>query len=356
MKLFDRYLLQQFLGTFVLVVLALPFLFLITDLTDSLDGYLDQGLSMRVVATSYLYYFPQLIFWGFPIAALMATVFTIGNMTRHQEIAAAKAGGVSFYRLAAPIFLIAALLSGVAVAIGEGVPAANQRRAEMLGIRERYTLPMRMNLVYRTESGGTLSANQLNAISGSMDNVVIESGDPDTGLWVHKSAASANWTVEDGWSLREGYLRWKDAEGVDATLHFSVLRTPELQERPEDLLTSSKTPEEMRYDELQRSIGVITRSGGDSSELEVNKAQRLSLPLALLVIVLFGAPLATNTQRGGTAFGVGISLAVTLAYLMLFKVGEALGKSGAVNPLVASWAPNALFLAAGIVLLWRVRT
>jgi lipopolysaccharide export system permease protein len=78
--------------------------------------------------------------------------------------------------------------------------------------------------------------------------------------------------------------------------------------------------------------------------------------MAILVIVLFGAPLATTSQRGGTAFGVGISLAVTMVYLMLFKVGEAIGGSGAVDPVLAAWAPNVLFFVAGLFLLWRVRT
>src|SRR5690606_3581132 len=94
-KHLDRYLLRQFTGTFVVLVLSLPFLFMVTDLADQLGNYLSRGVPMRNVAISYIYQIPQLVFWGFPIAALIATVFTIGNMTRHQEITAAKAGGVS---------------------------------------------------------------------------------------------------------------------------------------------------------------------------------------------------------------------------------------------------------------------
>src|SRR5690606_26780259 len=94
MKILDRYVFRQFLGTFILLVAALPFLFLITDLTDNLDRYLGRGIPPRLVAISYVYFLPQLIFWGFPVAGLIATVFTISGMTRHQEITAAKAGGV----------------------------------------------------------------------------------------------------------------------------------------------------------------------------------------------------------------------------------------------------------------------
>src|SRR5690606_12920780 len=108
-----------------------------------------------------VYFLPQLVFWGFPVAGLIATVFTISGMTRHQEITAAKAGGVSFYRLAAPLVFVAAVLSVVAVGIGEIVPASNLRRAEILGEREQITSPYRLNFVFRTENGRTLAANRI---------------------------------------------------------------------------------------------------------------------------------------------------------------------------------------------------
>lgn len=355
MKIFDRYLLRQFLTTFTLLVLGLPFLFMITDLTDNLDRYLSRGVSLRSVAVSYVYYFPQLIFWGFPIAALISTVFTIGNMTRHQEITAAKAGGISFYRLATPIFILAALLSVAAVGIGEVVPAANQKRAEVLGERERFTSPFRMNFVFRTENGQTLSANRVNAMSREMTNVVLESRGAE-GMQVHTSASRATYEPAGGWTLHDGYVRWLDREAGETAFHFTTLEVPELDENPEELLAANKDPDEMRYRELERFIQTVQRSGGDPGEFRVKLAQKVSLPLALLVIVLFGAPLATTSQRGGTAFGVGISLAVTMIYLMMFKVGEAVGASGAVHPLAAAWAPNILFLVAGLVLLRRVRT
>jgi lipopolysaccharide export system permease protein len=107
----------------------------------------------------------------------------------------------------------------------------------------------------------------------------------------------------------------------------------------------------MRYAEMARSIDAIERSGGSGLELRVERSTRIALPLAILVIVLFGAPLSTSSKRGGAAFGIGISLAVTMVYLMLFKVGTAVGASGALDPVAATWMPNALFLVAGAVML-----
>ncbi len=127
-------------------------------------------------------------------------------------------------------------------------------------------------------------------------------------------------------------------------------------EEPDDLLAEPREPEMMRYAEVSRFIGAIERSGGSAAGLRVERAQKLALPAAVIVIVLFGAPLVTSAGRGGTAYGVGVSLGITIIYMLMFRVGKSLGSSGAVDPLWAAWAPNVLFLAAGVVLMARVRT
>jgi lipopolysaccharide export system permease protein len=357
MRIMDRYVVRQFFTTFIMVVMALPFLFLITDVTERLDRYLERGIPPADVAISYVYFIPQLIFWGFPIAALIATVFTIGNMTRHQEITAAKAGGISFYRLASPLILIAVVLSGMAVGIGEIVPVANQRRAEILGERQTNTTNLRVNFVFRTENGKTLAASRLSSIDNQMMQLVVESETDDGSMRVHQAANSAHWSPAEGWMLADGYVRWMP-EGTEeeTTFYFGTMKAPDLEENPEELLTIAKEADEMRYRELERFIRTVERAGGTTSEYETKLAQKVSLPLALFVIVLFGAPLATSSKRGGAAFGIGISLAVTMVYLMLFKVGEAMGTSGSIDPMIAAWGPNALFLLAALVFLFRVRT
>ena len=76
---------------------------------------------------SYVYWLPDSMFMVLPAAVLFATVFSIGGFTRHSEITAAKASGISFYRLIAPILLGAILACGLDLALGEVVPITNQR-------------------------------------------------------------------------------------------------------------------------------------------------------------------------------------------------------------------------------------
>jgi lipopolysaccharide export LptBFGC system permease protein LptF len=58
--------------------------------------------------------------------------------------------------------------------------------------------------------------------------------------------------------------------------------------------------------------------------------------VATLVIILFGAPLANSPPRR-PAYGIGISLGITIFYMMLFKLTGAMGVSGMMDPMVAAW-------------------
>ncbi len=356
MKLLDRYIMRQFTTTFVMLVLGLPLLFTVTDVTDRLDRYLARGVPLGQVAISYIYSLPQFVFWSMPIAALIATVFTIGNMTRHQEIAAAKAGGVSFFRMLRPIMVLATLLSVAAVGLGELIPVTNRMRAETLGERAAQLSTMRTNFVYQTSEGRVLASRRLDVQNNEMVNVVLERDGSDHHPATHATAAIARYENGAGWKMEEGQMRVLEGNGVEHSFSFASMQIPQMRETPSDLLADPKNPEEMRYAEMARSIDAVERSGGSGLDLRVERSTRVALPLAILVIVLFGAPLSTSSKRGGAAFGIGISLAVTMVYLMMFKVGTAVGASGALHPVAATWMPNVIFLVAGVVLLARVRT
>jgi lipopolysaccharide export system permease protein len=355
-RILDRYMARQFLTTFSMLVLGLPLLFIIADVTDNIDRYLDRGVSLGDLGLAYVFFYPQFVVYAFPIAALVATVFTIGGMTRHQEITAAKSGGVSFWRLLLPIGVISIGLAGTAFALGELVPGLLVRRAALIGEGTTTGSGPRINFVFQTEREGMLSVRRLDPGSGEMMELTLERNVVRDAPGVHLIARRAIWRELGGWRLEDVWRRELLADGTERAEHFDTIALPGLIEKPEELLAEPRDPELMRYSEISRFIGAIERSGGNAAGLRVERAQKVAIAVAVIVIVLFGAPLATAGGRGGTAYGVGVSLGVTIIYMLMFRVARAIGGSGAVDPVLAAWAPNLLFLAAGIVLLARVRT
>ena len=113
-RILDRMIAGTFLRIFALFILGAPLLFIVGDIVEYVDRYFERGLTVGEVATAYVYMLPEFISWSFPIAALIAVVFTIHSMTQHREVLAAKAGGISFHRLMAPLVVLGLALTGVA--------------------------------------------------------------------------------------------------------------------------------------------------------------------------------------------------------------------------------------------------
>jgi lipopolysaccharide export system permease protein len=140
------------------------------------------------------------------------------------------------------------------------------------------------------------------------------------------------------------------------TFAFDTLKQKDLTETPQQLLAEQKDPEEMNYAELGRFIESIQRSGGDARKLEVERMLKIAVPLACLVVVLFGSALGNSTGRAGPAMGVGIALGTVLIYLLIVRVAQGMGAGGVIPPPLAAWLPNFLFLGIGLGLLWRTST
>jgi lipopolysaccharide export system permease protein len=358
MRLLDRYIVGQFARIFLVCVLGVPFLFQVIDLTDNLDDYLAEGATQAEVALYYVYQFPYHVLLGFPLAALLASVFTVSTLARHFETTAVKAGGVSFYRFTAPVLIAALALSGVALGLTQIVPTSVRKAEEVLGRQQTRSRTLRVSFVYRGNEGRVYGVRRLDTQTGTLSEVAIdrEGTGPDYPTYT-VTAPSARWdSVTSSWVVENGRLHILPEVGKALTFEFAELRQRHFTETPEELLARPPTEEEMTYGELGRYINALERSGTDASRLRTVRAIRLSFPFAVLIIVLFGTPLAHSTRRGGAPMSVGIALATTIVFMIVIRISEAIGAGGGLHPSLAAWIPNLLFLTAGIVLMAKVRT
>jgi len=355
-RILDILIVRTFLRIFILFVLGAPLLFIVGDLVEQVDRYFDRGLTVGEVSLAYVYMLPEFISWSFPIAALLAAVFTIHSMTLHREVLAAKAGGISFHRLMAPLVVLGLLLTGVGLLLSEAVPLGKRRSGQILR-SEEVGRQWRADFVFKTDDDRTLTVRRLNVFPPTMNQVVLEVPAGANGeVAQHLQALQVPFDSVRGWTFKTGYLRILPDRSEPMTLYFDSLRSSGFSEPPRGLLGAPDDEDEMTDSEIDRMVANITRSGGDPSTLLVKKGQRKAIAVATLVIILFGGPLATSSRRGGTAYGIGVALASTILYLILFRLAGAAGNSGMLSPVLSAWLPNLLFLACGLTLLKRVRT
>ena len=357
MRALDRYVFTEFWKIFVTTALGFPILVNIIDLTDNLDKYLTQRLSVGKIALSYLYWLPDSMFMVLPAAVLFATVFSIGALTRHSEITAAKASGISFYRFIAPIFAGAIIATMLGLVLGELAPISNKKRLEILQANRANLSSDRYNFAYAADRGRVYKIGALHLSEPSIEGMVIErkGNGPDYPSYV-VTANAARYKAASGWVLRQGAMHLIPDSLQNMTFTFDSLVDRHFNEAPKALTLTQKAPTDMGFRELGRFIKSMERSGAEVNELRVERMLKIAIPITCIVILLFGAPLATSTQRGGAAYGVGVSLATTVIFLMLIQLTKGIGGKGMIPADLAAWLPSIIFGLVGAFLFARVRT
>ena len=303
------------------------------------------------------------MFLVLPVSVLFATVFTVGALGRHSELTAAKASGISFHRLARPLFGAAGAAFIAGLLLGEVAPVATSRRLELLGEKAIRSTSSRYNFVYRADRGWVYAIRALELRTREMTDLMLEregsgAAYPTIVLAAQRAVYGDSGKVRPRWTLVRGTLRYLagNEPGGEAAFEFDSLQTRTMTERPVDLLAEPKGPDEMRYGELRRYIDALTRSGSNAKKLQVELALKIAIPFICLLIALFGAPLAISSPKSGAAWGVAASLATTFIVLLMFQLAKAVGAGGVLPPMLAAWTPNILVGVAAVYLLRKAPT
>ena len=354
----DRYVFTEFWKIFVTAALGFPILLYVIDSTDNLDKYLSRHLSIGSIALSYLYWLPDSMFMALPAAVLFATVFAIGALTRHSEITAAKASGISFHRLIAPIALGAAFASMLGLVIGELAPIANKKRLDIIEPDRATTMSERYNFAYAGENGRVYKVGALRVADQIVTGLTVErkGSGPNYPSYALSAAEASYRPAKKNWIIRHGAMHVIPDSLHNVTFPFDSAFDRSFNEEPRQLTLAQKAPTDMGFAELGRFIDSMDRSGADVNSLKVERMLKIVIPITCVIIFMFGAPLATSSQRGGTAYGIGLSLATTLIFLVMIQLTRGIGGHGQIPASLAAWLPSLLFGVTGAVLLTRVRT
>ncbi|MDZ7360867.1 MAG: LptF/LptG family permease [candidate division KSB1 bacterium] len=377
----DRYVSRKFLFNLLFSLTAFASIFITVDLLEKLSEFIDRKAPVFVVASYYFYYLPYVIILSMPVAMLLASMFSVGQLSKYNELTAMLSAGRSLHRILLPLFVIGVLISGAMLVFAERVmPVANQRKAE---IKQQYidriprNLPARLSNLYFQESADP-PAEHRDGSRGNFGEVAVRrifigyydetakvaqkvSIQNYNGIFITEriDAVQMRWRESSNrqigvWEMLQGYRRKFDGER-EAFARFDTLTMPELSFTPQVLTKVQKDPEEMSYGELQEFIREVARNGGNPERWLVDLYLKISFPLANFIIVLFGAPLAAGRIRSGGAVGVATSLVICFLYFGTVKTSQSMGQNGTLDPLLAAWLGNIIFLAAGLVVLVKAR-
>ena len=368
MKLLDRYIVRQFMVSFVFGLVAFLLIFVLVDTMEHLDDFIDAHAPVKVVIEYYIAFMPEIIKLMTPVAVLLGSLFVIGRLSTNSELTAMKSSGVSLYRILIPFLVVAFLISFASIYLnGWVVPRANAKKGyiERTVLNRGNDVSSRMNIFFQEGPRRIVSMNYFDPQTSIASHVSIQDfADSDMTVlawrfdapkmkWIGSTSASAGLPVP-GWTLLNGAKRAFEGSVQDLSF-FDSLPMGKLTLTPVDIEKKQRKPDEMDYTELGEFIQNQERAGQDVSRWLVDFHSKMSFPFASVIMVLFGVPFASARPRSGVALGFGICTAVTFIYLAFMKVSQVIGYNGDVNPLLTAWLANLIFLVAGIVNMIRVQ-
>jgi len=361
MTTFDWHIVRRFVESFVLFVVALIVFFIVLHWVEYSDDFLDHGATTwEVFSVFYPNYIPEIVRLISPLALFLSCIYLTGKLAQELQLIALQTSGVSLYRLLRP-FVLVGLLITVSMFFFNGwvVPKTNE-------------VVVRYENEYLNRGESTVDASEIHRQNGPNSIVSVGYYDREdqqahrvslqtfaeaTRLVRRTDADRMTWVDSlQTWRMEDVQVRTFDSTGTLATLHTRSEADTTLQVYPRDLARSQNDVAAMTIPVARNYLSALRRSGASHLNRPlVAYYNKFSYPVANLILVVIGVPLAAVRRRGGQAARFAIGLLTAFLYLATQKLTEPFGYTGQLTPSVTAWAPHVVFALVALAILWQAR-
>jgi lipopolysaccharide export system permease protein len=363
MLILDRYLLRNFLKGYFASLVVFISLFIIGDIFTSLQDMLQNHPPIIKIVECYLYGIPLFFSQTSPMAALLATLFTLSQLNQSNEIIAMRSSGLSIYQIIRPLIAFGLTLSLAILLINEMVLPHSQKMNQWIKrfVIERPTGGQSDQAVENVAVYGfnnrLFFINKLFPKSNRIEGLTILEHDSQQNVKSKIYAEKAEWR-NNRWVLYQCYIyHLGDGKKIKSEpLYFSDT-VFKIEETPADFLRQNVAVENMNIRELAGYISRLSQSRETTTvkRLLVDLYQKTSFPFTSLIIILIGIPSSIVIRRRAIAFSsISLCIAISFFFYVAFAVSIALGKGGAVPPFVAAWMSHVLFGSVALILISRI--
>ena len=358
MTILSKYIFKEFIALVAGVLIGILVVYLCVDFLQKADKLIKYHATISQIARYFLYSVPGMISMSLPMATLIAALLSLGNLSRHNEIIAMRAGGVSLAKIVAPLFVGGFLISGLGFVNNEFVMPVYSSRANY--IRKVEIEKSRQRVMFQQYK------LWLRGPENSIVNIELVSPNRNEMLGLNIYKLNADYSVRE--RIKAGSLAWENgAWRLKNSLTFTqadgaVRSRPSdnevfnIVENPDDLGMIVKNSGEMNFTEMWDYVKRIKLSGYKAVKYEVDLHGKLAYPLASLLMIMISIPFGVHKMRsGGPGKGIALAVAIAVVYWVLTSVGASLGHSGALPPAVSAWFANILFTVTSAVVLFRMQ-
>ncbi len=361
--LLDRYLTRRMLPPLLLVVGSTALLYIVVDLSDSIEDMARNHTPLNVILAYYANRVPQVFLDVTPIALMIAVLILLTVMEQQRELTALKAAGISLYRLAVPILLLAAFVAGGLWTLGEFIVPDSNREAQRqrdvirgVDTARSYRSSDRQWLLSRDDES-LYNFLRYDGETQTLIRLTLFQIDDDMNLKYHLFTRRARF-LDGKWIADSGWFRRFYPDGTDVFRRISGPLELPIDEGPAYFGQEYRQPSEMTVGELRNYIDELADSGYRPANLIVQWHQKFTYPLSAFVMVLLALPFALSRggRRVSTMQGVAIALTLGIAYFMVVALFGKLGEVEILPPIVGAWSPVVLALLFAVNRLTALRT
>jgi lipopolysaccharide export system permease protein len=363
MRILDKQILKSIFTIFFVTVLTFCCLYILIDSTGKLDEIIDRNVPFSILIKYYLSFFPIILVQTSSIACLISVLFTFTALNNNNEIIALRASGMSFWQITKPAIFFGLLISICIFAVNEQfVPKAMERtqqiKVDNLALkadREEKKKAIR-NLTFYGLKNRLFFIDSYDHTNFELKGINILEYDKEQNITQKIVALKGNWTGI-AWKFYNIQITTFDYSGLKPIGRIKPYQEKlmDIKETPEDLLKQQIKVTSMNIRELNEYISKFKSSGAERAinNLKVDFHQKIAYPFANFVIILVGLPFALfiQSRKRSTFSSLGIAIAIGFLFYVTDAVAIALGKGGALPPLLSAWMGPMIFSGIAILLI-----
>ncbi len=232
-KKLDVLLIRSFIGPFIVTFFVALFVLVMQFFWLYMDEMIGKGVGVLLLLELLMYMSTVLVPLALPLAILLSSIMTFGNMGENFELVAIKSSGISLLRFMQPLFLFILLISGLAFVFSNNViPVANLKALSLLyDVRNsKPTLNIRPDQFNNDIQGFSIRVGSKDKDGGTIRDVVIYDHTDMVGnnrvvlakegkMVASEDKQSLIFMLKDGWQYIEGYENGRH-DYTQVRMHF----------------------------------------------------------------------------------------------------------------------------------------
>lgn len=352
LKRIDKYIIRQFLGTFIFAMSGIILIVIVFDVNEKIDKFMAPEVTLKeIVFDYYVNFIPYFVSMFSSLFTFIAVIFFTSKLADRSEIIAMLSTGMSFDRLMVPYGISAGIIAvSMFILSAYIIPPANAKRLdfEYEYIKKNREVRYARNVQLEVEPGIFAYFDQYSSAARTGYSFSLERFEGKT-LVSRLTANSIKYDSLYNWTIFDYTIR--DFDGMHEHITSDLRRDTTLMFVPADFMISEDDCETMTNPELATYIERQKKRGiGNIQTFEIEYHKRFANTFSFFILTVIGVSLASYKKKGGMGLNIGIGLGLSFSYILFTTVTSSFAVSGLVSPMIASWIPNIIYTFIAVYL------